>query len=304
MYKSFVTLFLVFNYALAQNLVPNESFEEYTICPYSQIFWPVEDWYRVVNHNGTADNLNVCATDPIYTVPDNLLGSQIPDDGDGYSGIYCFNPQNEVREYLQVQLTNPLIGGQLYEVSFKISLADNSTYAVNKIGVAITQTPIEGNGNLEHIPVSPQVFSSEIISDKVNWTEISGIFQATGGELYLTVGNFFSDQEITIDVVQSGQPFCYYYIDSFNLIGKTLSIDVPEFQLIKIFPNPTEDQINIIIPFKYESKRIQIFSLTGLVKEYEGNLKKINLRELSGGVYFMRITTTNNISEVFQIIKQ
>ena len=304
MHKIYLIFLLIFNYTFSQNLIPNFSFEEYTICPYSESFWPVKDWYRVINHSGTADNLNSCATDFRYTVPENGKGFQFPDDGNGYSGFFCYFPKNVLREYLQVKLTNPLLAGNTYEASFKISLADNSTHAINKIGIAITQNPIEGMGNLDYIPLTPQVFSDEIIYDKENWTEISGSFQAKGGESYLTVGNFFSDQEITIDELQSGQPFCYYFIDSFSLIDKTLSINGSKLAKVRLFPNPVKEEINIKIPSNYECNQIEIFSLYGMSRKYQGNLAKINLSELSSGIYFISIEALNGLSEIFTIIKE
>ncbi|MCR5423140.1 MAG: OmpA family protein [Bacteroidales bacterium] len=68
----------------------------------------------------------------------------------------------------------------------------------------------------------PQVVNpyEAVITDTKNWTRISGIFTAEGGEKFLTIGNFYptSKSNLTdIDSLSYMLPGAYFYIDSVSL---------------------------------------------------------------------------------------
>jgi OmpA-OmpF porin, OOP family len=97
-------------------------------------------WYSPTN--GTPDYYNSCAVgDP--GVPQNIFGWQEARTGDGNVGCHAntFNGSN-VREHLQIQLTQPLENNIHYEVEFYISRADSSSLGCNNIGAYLSDTPI------------------------------------------------------------------------------------------------------------------------------------------------------------------
>lgn len=229
---------------VSSNLVFNPSFEDYVDCPKKieskGVLTVVEGWYQPTA--GSADYYNRCATRECG-VPQNKLGYQMPHSGNGYCGIYC--SKNEYREYLQTELREPLKAGARYRVSFQVCLSENSTGAVSSIGALFTSDRISDTaksilmrksqrslGSLVNQVIStsysPQVVSDRILADTAEWMEIGGEFTAEGGELFLTIGNFFDVAHSGIaeyDWLSQMLTGSYYYIDDVSVIQ--LSEDTP-----------------------------------------------------------------------------
>lgn len=229
---------------VSSNLVFNPSFEDYVDCPKKieskGVLTVVEGWYQPTA--GSADYYNRCATRECG-VPQNKLGYQMPHSGNGYCGIYC--SKNEYREYLQTELREPLKAGARYRVSFHVCLSENSTVAVSTIGALFTPDRIADTaksilmrksqrslGSLVNQVIStsysPQVVSDRILADTAEWMEIGGEFTAEGGELFLTIGNFFDVAHSGIaeyDWLSQMLTGSYYYIDDVSVIQ--LSEDTP-----------------------------------------------------------------------------
>ncbi len=61
---------------------------------------------------------------------------------------------------------------------------------------------------------------SNIITDKTEWVEISGMYNATGGEKYIVIGNFYDDSSSNLIPVPGtlvGIHAAYYYIDDVSI---------------------------------------------------------------------------------------
>jgi hypothetical protein len=100
--------------ATAQNLVPNPGFDNFLTCPvgFSQFQGYVASW---VNPNtATPDYMHACANPNPAGMPHNGVGWQQTHTGQGYAGMYAFSG-TLYREFIQVQLTTPLVGGVLYD---------------------------------------------------------------------------------------------------------------------------------------------------------------------------------------------
>lgn len=285
MKKCLFILFILFQFVSGQNLVPNGSFEVYSECPEVQGDFEVDNWYNVINHSGTADFFNTCSTG-LFTVPTNFFGIQNPKDGNAFTGIACFNNfPFELREYLQVELINSLVHNQFYEVSFYVSLADNHRFGLNHIGAALTETAIEGNNTLGHLTITPQVITENIVSDKEGWTKINGVFQADGGESYLTIGVFYSDEELSIiEFPESEYTTGYYFIDSVS-ITETENPDNGQ-NCLRIL-NPVDEIIFLNATNNVESLDIILFDISGkqIKKKIVNN--EIYVGDLSSGVYII-----------------
>ena len=175
---------------------------------------------------------NACATGSLeYSTPANAAGYQMPHSGAGYSGFFCggVGPQYSDttyimsgRQYIEGVLSSPLISGQLYCVSYYISLADTSTLAQQRIGVYFSNTLISSHG--PPLPYSPQLVTPTglYFTDKQNWTQISAIYQAAGGEQFLTIGNFDASFNLIhvapyYDGNISGN-MAYYYLDDVSVV--------------------------------------------------------------------------------------
>ncbi|MBK6985659.1 MAG: T9SS type A sorting domain-containing protein [Bacteroidetes bacterium] len=220
----FITTSLVSN---SQNLVPNGSFETYTICPNSasQVYYAVP-WTG--KDNNSVDYFNSCS--PTRNVPYSGSGFQYAKEGVAYSALWFLNGfGNDYREYLQVGLTSQLTNTKYYLLKF---YTNNyiTKYAVNNIGAALTASAIGasgGSGSVINITPSVVKFGNPIINDTLNWIEVSGIIQANGTEQFLTIGNFNDDNSTdTLSVNYSSYPGAYYYIDDVSLTN----IITPQWQ--------------------------------------------------------------------------
>lgn len=247
---------------VSSNLVFNPSFEDYVDCPKKieskGVLTVVEGWYQPTA--GSADYYNRCATRECG-VPQNKLGYQMPHSGNGYCGIYC--SKNEYREYLQTELREPLKAGARYRVSFHVCLSENSTVSVSTIGALFTSDRISDTaknilmkksqrslGSLVNqvisTPYSPQVVSNHILADTAEWMEIGGEFIAEGGELFLTIGNFFDVAHSGIaeyDWLSQMLTGSYYYIDDVSVIQVSEDTpSIPDTQELKSSAIPATQQ--------------------------------------------------------------
>ncbi|HZV71359.1 MAG TPA: gliding motility-associated C-terminal domain-containing protein [Saprospiraceae bacterium] len=210
---------------MSQNLVPNPDFETFTLCPTNvNQGGPMEctNWFHPTD--GSSDYFNACAG-PNAGVPINAFGNQFAHSGVGYTGIGMWFVGFVSREYLCVQLTQPLLPGIAYEISFYVSLEDDWC-GTDKIGAYFSAAPPPNTGMLP-INVDPQ-FSSNlgIITDNTNWTLISGCIVAEGGEQYLTIGNFFSDADTPIDPCTGFPIASAYYVDDVSLYAMGIPGDL------------------------------------------------------------------------------
>jgi gliding motility-associated-like protein len=183
----------------AQNLVPNPDFEFYLTCPVlNNDSGPMECAPWIDGNDATSDYYNACAGSGGASVPVNDVGYQEAISGVGYAAIavYSANVTN-YREYLQVPLVEPLVADEWYYFSMYANVADNWC-GCNRLGAYISTVPPVPAALL--IEVDPQIdHLFGLILDSVAWTLIEGCFQASGGEQFLTIGNFHHDSETFID---------------------------------------------------------------------------------------------------------
>jgi gliding motility-associated-like protein len=253
--------------AVAQNLVPNPSFESHNLCPINSesILPPAtgnlycDDWVSWIG----AFAFNTCYNDSLnyqsVSIPNNVFGYRYARTGSAYAGIMILagleHPNVDpcvwtwTDDYVQVQLKDSLKGGEWYCVSFYVAPAYfenrikeglNGIYtrsiAVDQLGAFFSKTmPGDGPGIWQtyapngYLPMEPQVESRKgwILDDTgTNWTPITGVFKAQGGEKWLTIGNFRAEDSLTQKVIYnpnhcnpsdsfSGNGF--YYIDDVNV---------------------------------------------------------------------------------------
>ncbi len=203
--------------ASTQNLVPNASFESYSLCPTTS--GQVNRCVSWLNPSGSAtpDYMNACHTSVVVGVPVNVFGNQAARTGQAYMNVFTAIKTSNYREYVQAMLSSPLVAGQEYEVTFYVSLADGSNQATAQIGAHLSSSAVTAPFS-QNLPFIPQVENpggtANVISDKTQWTKISGLMTAAGGEQFITIGNF-RDVATTTAVPSSGlhQGACYYIDD-------------------------------------------------------------------------------------------
>lgn len=139
--------------------------------------------------------------------------------GVGYAGIIPLSASPDYREYIQAPLTSPLAAGMPYLVQFYISLADLSSIAIDRLGAYLSAGPVGPVPNYAALPFTPQLESppNVFLTDAANWTLVSGIVIASGGEDHIVIGNFHSDAN-TSTVAGPGEPGgVYYYIEDVSV---------------------------------------------------------------------------------------
>lgn len=234
------------------NLVFNGSFEDYRTCPRKVdalgVLTLVEGWYQPTR--GSADYFNICGSRECG-VPKNKLGEQAAHSGEGYCGIYC--SKNNYREYLQTRLRRRLHPGDSIQITYYVSLSEESTGAITTMGALFTEESISDTvrGILMHKeqnklsdgvvqtmlrPLTPQVVNFDTpLTDTRNWQCISGTFVAQGGEQYVTIGNFYTIEQSGYaepDSLTELLPGAYYYIDDVTV--ECLKCDPPETDEVNV----------------------------------------------------------------------
>ena len=210
-------LLCVINSKAQINLVYNSSFEQYSRCKddFDQI--KLANYWSGIDSNGyftsastdsfgnpncTPEYCNECDTIGGVSVPKGGCYYHYPRTGKGMAQVQMYCDTNildtgllisYMRDYLQGRLKTHLTAGQTYCVSFYVTLEQMSAFAVNKIGAYLDNGIIDtatwcGWPQTSH---TPQVYTSEIINDTLNWHKIEGSFVANGTETFITIGNFF-----------------------------------------------------------------------------------------------------------------
>jgi hypothetical protein len=200
------------------NLVPNPQFENYSTCPYFFSQVPLAaPWFNPTV--ATPDYFNTCATFWPVGVPGNWFGNQTPYSGNGYMGAFVYsvhgtNPVPGYREYIEAPLLAPLQAGVTYQVSFRVSLADFSGWAISEIGAHFSTGPVLNGATQGPLNVIPQVVNppSSPLTVTNGWMLVQGTFTAAGGEDHITLGNFLDDASTTA-VPAAGTNHAYYYFD-------------------------------------------------------------------------------------------
>jgi hypothetical protein len=311
MQKKLLILFFLLPLSLfaQQNLVPNPSFEDTVYCPGSiSDYNAVKFWFNPTLHSpdyfhACSDSLNPFSSN----VPNNFFGFQHAKDGFGYMGIGVAL-YNDTREYFSVKLIEPLVAGKQYCVSFYVSLADSVYYATDKIGAYLSTDSIWAN-HFNALSFIPQISnpSGSFITDKSNWTLISGDFIAVGGEEYLTIGNFYNDSNTdTLAVVPYSSMStpnysgAYYYLDVVSVedCDTTTSIHkvIPNQSSFSIYPNPATDYFNINTNHT-DSYDLTIYNAFGQKLYEEKNIssdrKTIATTQFNRGLLFISIKSNH-----------
>lgn len=222
---SFATLYS-FSQA-GENLVPNGSFEELSKKP--KKLGSIDLATGWVSPTGArADLFSDASSIEDISIPNNAYGKESAKEGGNYAGIVAYSYGNKLpRTYLMAKLDAPLKKGMSYCVKFHVSLSESSKYATNNLGMTISKKAF-GTDEKMSIIEDPSLmhFNNDlkILSARYEWTEICGVFNAEGGEKYVTIGNFINDEDTKNermkkdnDVKVTQIAAAYYYIDDISV---------------------------------------------------------------------------------------
>ena len=245
-------------------------------------------------------------------VPQNGGGYQYARTGIAYVGLATFGstlfPSHaNIREYVGGLLSDTLKQGHEYCVSFYVSVAERLKYVTDGIGLYLSVDSAVDYTITTNLSFVPQISnpSGNIIYDTLNWVQISGTYIATGGEKYLTIGNFKDDANTMIDSTSATSLNAYLFIDDVSVIDCTVGINEIESykNKISLLPNPAMNKVNYYNKLnKGEAGKVIIYSKIGVEMDsqllHEGiNNLSFDLTRITPGVYIVETSISGKVSD-------
>lgn len=224
------------------NIVPNPGFERFASTP---IGWSYKGAYfgEVVKYWFSATTASPDIYGPGVRVPmdwaDKGFGNQKARTGKCLAGLTlfgCTNGKPHCREYVEIQLAEPLVIGQAYHVEFWVTHLAKSLQ-INNLGAYFSVSEIKRTTD-EILVREAQVSAKNIVpAPGGKWVKVSGQFVAKYEAEYLVIGNF-SDDFNTVSVAPTDDCFnyAYYYVDDV-LVKK-----IPPFAPVPVKPDDLSRQ--------------------------------------------------------------
>jgi hypothetical protein len=223
-------LFLKVGQAQIANYISNGGFEQTYNCLIPVI--NTAKYWRSIDSSQSAGAVlfNNC----ISNIPYGYSGFQYPRNGNGYAGLGALCqptqcPVNADRGYLRNRLKANLMPNKTYCVKLYVSVKNPSSYGISTISVFF------GDNTLDTITqvtkpltyITPQIENpvTNIITDTLGWSLITGTFVATGLEKHCVIGNFKSDANTVktfINPTSLPTIFCDILIDDVSCIPTDL----------------------------------------------------------------------------------
>lgn len=294
--------------AMAQNLVPNGSFEDYDECP----DWP-GDFHTHLHHweswRGSPDFFHACdTTTNVSSIQSNVMGYQLPRSGNGYGGILGLLSGGQ-RELMGIELVSPLEIGQEYYLEFYWNRAfggwghDLCDCAMSHLGALFTMNSFHSNSDPAPITNFAHVYDPSLLADSASWQKISGWMVADSAYTHLGIGNFFDLDSCEIAFF-NGSPEdillnTYYFIEDICVslnpddCDETLGTFRQHFHGLTLYPNPTDKEVWIDTP--YEIKACAVYNSQGvqLLQAAIEDSNKIDIGHLPFGLYILYVETNN-----------
>ena len=218
----------------AENIVPNPGFEDYSGTPIGW-FYKGQHFTNLMKFWSSPTGASPDAFGPEIRVPahwaDKGFGQQEPHSGESMIGLTlygCDNGKPHCREYVQIQLAEPLVLGQKYYFEFWTSRLPRSL-EINNLGVYFAKESISIKTD-ELLTHQPKIHAQKIVeAPNKNWTRVAGTFTANSEDDYLLIGNFFDDKNTEATGIDrpDALPYAYYYIDDVLLRKEEPYLDVP-----------------------------------------------------------------------------
>lgn len=209
----------------------NGSFESYVALPSTLGDWAlIDNWNNAGSANSTPDYFHAQAN-IVADLPETPSAIVEAYDGSAIVGLaLCSKVGANRREYLSTYFDQPLVVGQEYHLSFRITNGVRTTtslagLAVDNIGVLLSTTATIQTA-LNPIVANPQfVIDTVLYSQK--WERATFSFIADQPYEHLTIGVFNDDNSCSI-VHKEGfdAQFAYYFVDDFTLTTEFI-VDEP-----------------------------------------------------------------------------
>lgn len=264
--------------ANGQNLVKNPSFEIFGQCPNALGTFNEDVTHWTTPTSGTTDYFNTCSK--VMGAPENFNGVQQPKFGNAYAGLYFYAPA-DYREYIQVPLKKMLRKGQDYTLTFHVSLAEGSDFAVKDFGVVMSYKPLNiktrkelSRGRLYSTEKNQfqtlEVNHPKFHEDKSDWLKVTTQFLAKGFERYLIIGNLRKNSATRKVQTKRKETKkgAYYYIDMISITGERTNTLVDN----EVRPDSLITFKNIHFDFdRFHLSKLAKAELSGILKKMDDN---------------------------------
>jgi outer membrane protein OmpA-like peptidoglycan-associated protein len=310
---SILVIIALLGFSQSENLVLNPGFEEYDKCPENYTYQ--DKSHKLIPNWGyptlaTPDYFNRCGKG-VVAVPSNFAGVSQPNSGDAYMGSILSGSEKNYREYFQGELSQPLVAGKRYCVTFWYRLASYSKFAVDQMSIRFynakltseSKNPIGGKPQLNNT-------SGLFLDNTTEWKQMCWVFTATGGEHFFVVGNFknYDNTNYVVtgkDVMnKKGKEYAYYFFDDFSVrelidcsICPCLPHGLETFIIDSSYTggkNPITGEVRKII----NDGKIKIGIRGGqepYIIEWSNGAKNVTeLKNLPGGMYMYKVTDQNS----------
>lgn len=229
-------LILVFvsNILIAQNLVLNPSFEDGAICDGStERIDTVNNWSTVAGNPGYINTSCFLSKESKAFVQ----GMRLPPASEGeVLSIQKFDLQTECQ---QGELSKALEEGKQYVVQMRVRLPIQfCQQAINEVGVILSETPLDKYAERSKIDLPALGLKNNTqtaISKQYEWEEVSALYTAKGGEQFIAIGNFSSNNPGIFES-RTKKECTYLFIDLVSVsefTEQTLVNYVPDMTLKK-----------------------------------------------------------------------
>jgi hypothetical protein len=191
-------------------------------------------------HISELDVVHACVTDDRPTIGPELIPDPVfehnahpkpdswrnasdgtPDLMDQVTGLYLFSAAyTDNREYIRIPLADTLSPCATYRIAFDVRRNASYAYAVDAIGIAVTDTfSTRRNRLLMHYPWAWRSPPGLLITNTAGPITVCGTFKPATCATQLLLGNFTPDSASTIIKVgnDTDGPFAYYFVDNVHL---------------------------------------------------------------------------------------
>jgi len=198
-------------------------------------------------------------------------------------------------EYVEVQMSNPLVSGHRYYFECFILLGDCSNFTSNNFGAVLSVSQVLDTGNTNYLNYAPVVLDSTLKTNATQWEKISGCFTADSSYQYLLLGHFQNNCD-TSALYTGACPCSYYYIDDVFLAeDSTCDLSVKPCQLTDHI-SPAQESMQYFISgnsqlnLKMKSPKgtIVIYSSVGkkvFEKDFYDYSLSVDITDLAQGLY-------------------
>ena len=266
-FSFFIYLFFTTYFLYSQNIIPNPSFEyckrpiNNWIATHILFEKSMNDWF--VPNEGSPDILQKKYLGKFFFKrPKVNLVPYSPKNGDVMIGLKLYGCENgqHCKEYIQTKLKESLKKGKKYYLEFWVKPI-NTSIKINNIGAYLSVDKLENfTSGVYHI--NTHINSNSIINPKSadDWVKISDTICVDSNYQYLTIGNFYFDENTEAIIEANGIDYAFYLIDDVLL------------EDVKSYCNGTidakiEDVINVQnIHFKLNSSQLISDSFSELDK--------------------------------------